>query len=92
MTPEQLRTALDNRGYDVEKLDDLSAQLKVDLVLILANWQPVLAALDHPARFAVAASVVEAQPAASPNVLRRRGWLRRLFDRLYAYLERNAYA
>lgn len=45
MTSTELRRRLDAAGYDTEAIDALSAELKVDLITILAGWEPTLAAI-----------------------------------------------
>jgi hypothetical protein len=42
ITALELRWRLETRGYEVEKIDWLSRELKVDLLEILAGWAPVI--------------------------------------------------
>jgi hypothetical protein len=43
ITALELRWRLETRGYEVDKIDWLSRELKVDLLEILAGWAPVIA-------------------------------------------------
>jgi hypothetical protein len=43
ITAIELRWRLADEGYDVEKIEELSTYLKVDLLEILAGWAPALA-------------------------------------------------
>jgi hypothetical protein len=42
LTGLQLRWKLETMGYDVEKIDRLAAELRIDLLEILAGWAPIL--------------------------------------------------
>ena len=65
MTSAELRRRLDAAGYDLAAVDQLSGELKVDLVAILAGWTPTLVEL----------------MSTPPTLVRRLPWWRRLWRR-----------